>query len=123
MIGGLGSAVCDCLSAKCPTLVKKLGMQDVFGESGPANALLEKYGLDAQTVEAICELRNPYYTVAVENILAGRGYDDLSSYGGSAGTAQEEEVVPENTSEEESEDVMEDLLPEEQELLEQLEQE
>lgn len=87
------------------------------------NDLSEKYGLDAQTVEAICELRNPYYTVAVENILAGRGYDDLSSYGGSAGTAQEEEVVPENTSEEESEDVMEDLLPEEQELLEQLKQE
>ena len=50
VIGGLGSAVCDCLSAKCPTQVKKLGMQDVFGESGPAAALVEKYGLDAKGV-------------------------------------------------------------------------
>ena len=50
VIGGLGSAVCDCLSAKCPTLVKKIGMQDVYGESGPAAALIEKYGLDAKGV-------------------------------------------------------------------------
>jgi len=50
VIGGLGSAVCDCLSEKQPTLVKKIGMQDVFGESGPANALLEKYGLDANGI-------------------------------------------------------------------------
>jgi transketolase len=50
VIGGLGSAVCDVLSAKMPTVVKKLGMQDVFGESGSAAALVEKYGLDAQGV-------------------------------------------------------------------------
>lgn len=50
VIGGLGSAVCDCLSAKYPTLVKKLGMQDVFGESGSAAALVAKYGLDAEGV-------------------------------------------------------------------------
>ena len=50
VIGGLGSAVCDCLSAKCPTVVKKLGMQDVYGESGPAAALVERYGLDANGV-------------------------------------------------------------------------
>lgn len=50
VIGGLGSAVCDCLSAKLPTRVKKLGMQDVFGESGSAAALIEKYGLDAKGV-------------------------------------------------------------------------
>ncbi len=50
VIGGLGSAVCDCLSEKCPTLVKKLGMQDVFGESGSATALIHKYGLDAEGV-------------------------------------------------------------------------
>lgn len=50
VIGGLGSAVCDCLSAKLPTLVKKLGMQDVFGESGSAAALVAKYGLDAEGV-------------------------------------------------------------------------
>lgn len=50
VIGGLGSAVCDCLSEKHPTSVLKLGMQDVFGESGPAAALVEKYGLDGKGI-------------------------------------------------------------------------
>ncbi len=36
VIGGLGSAVCDALAEKCPVPVKKIGVQDVFGESGPA---------------------------------------------------------------------------------------
>ena len=52
VIGGLGSAVCDCLSQKCPTPVYKIGMQDVFGESGTANALVEKYGFDGKGVYA-----------------------------------------------------------------------
>ena len=51
VIGGLGSAVCDALCAQAPTPVLKIGMNDVFGESGPAVALLHKYGLDA---EGIC---------------------------------------------------------------------
>ena len=50
VIGGLGSAVCDCLCANLPTPVKKIGMQDIFGESGSAGALIEKYGLDANGV-------------------------------------------------------------------------
>ena len=50
VIGGLGSAVCDVLSEKLPTRVKKIGMQDVFGESGSAAALVQKYGLDAEGV-------------------------------------------------------------------------
>ena len=50
VIGGLGSAVCDCLSEKLPTPVKKVGMQDVFGESGSAADLVAKYGLDAEGV-------------------------------------------------------------------------
>lgn len=50
VIGGLGSAVCDCLCEKLPTPVKKIGMQDIFGESGSAAALVEKYGLDAAGV-------------------------------------------------------------------------
>ena len=50
VIGGLGSAVCDCLSQKAPTRVMKIGINDVFGESGPAAALLQKYGLDAQSI-------------------------------------------------------------------------
>ena len=50
VIGGLGSAVCDCLSEKHPTPVLRIGMQDVFGESGSANALVEKYGLDGKGI-------------------------------------------------------------------------
>lgn len=50
VIGGLGSAVCDVLCEKAPTPVKKIGMQDVFGESGPAVALLHKYGLDGEGI-------------------------------------------------------------------------
>lgn len=52
VIGGLGSAVCDVLSEKAPTKVCKIGVYDRFGESGPAAALVEKYGLDAQGVYA-----------------------------------------------------------------------
>lgn len=50
VIGGLGSAVCDCLSEKMPAPVCKIGVNDVYGESGPAVKLLEKYGLDAQGI-------------------------------------------------------------------------
>ncbi len=50
VIGGLGSAVCDVLSEQAPTKVMKIGINDVFGESGPAAALLHKYGLDAEGV-------------------------------------------------------------------------
>ena len=50
VIGGLGGAVCECLSEKAPVPVKRIGVNDVFGESGPAVALLEKYGLDAEGI-------------------------------------------------------------------------
>ena len=50
VIGGLGSAVCDALCEKAPTPVCKLGMQDKFGESGSAQALMEKYKLDGKGV-------------------------------------------------------------------------
>lgn len=50
VIGGLGSAVSNALSELCPTKVKKLGMQDVFGESGTASELVHKYGLDGEGV-------------------------------------------------------------------------
>ena len=52
VIGGLGSAVCDCLSAKAPTQVLKIGINDTFGESGPAVELIKKYGLDADGIYA-----------------------------------------------------------------------
>ena len=50
IIGGLGSAVCDVLSEKAPTPVCKIGVNDVFGESGPAVELVKKYGLDADSI-------------------------------------------------------------------------
>ncbi|MDO4170128.1 MAG: transketolase family protein [Lachnospiraceae bacterium] len=56
VIGGLGSAVCDVLSEKCPTPVKKIGVNDEFGHSGPALDLIAEFGLDgkgiAEKVEA-----------------------------------------------------------------------
>lgn len=50
VIGGLGSAVCDTLSEKTPTKVMKIGINDTFGESGPAVELIKKYGLDAESI-------------------------------------------------------------------------
>lgn len=50
IIGGLGSAVCEALSAKLPTRVYRIGMQDAYGESGPAGELLVKYQLDGEGV-------------------------------------------------------------------------
>ena len=50
VIGGLGSAVCECLSEHAPTPVMRIGIQDVFGESGAAVPLLHKYGLDAEGI-------------------------------------------------------------------------
>ena len=52
VIGGLGAAVCETLSRKAPTPVKTIGIQDCFGESGPAVSLLKKYGLDAEGIYA-----------------------------------------------------------------------
>ena len=50
IIGGLCGAVCECLAEKAPVPVKRIGVNDRFGESGPAVALLEKYGLDGEGI-------------------------------------------------------------------------
>lgn len=50
VVGGLGSAVCDALSEKAPTKVTKIGVEDTYGESGPAVELIHKYGLDAEGI-------------------------------------------------------------------------
>ena len=50
VIGGLGSAVCDALCAKLPAPVLKIGINDTYGESGPAAELIKKYGLDAKSI-------------------------------------------------------------------------
>ena len=52
VIGGLGGAVCEVLSEKYPVPVKRIGVNDVYGESGPAVKLIEKYGLDGKGVYA-----------------------------------------------------------------------
>ena len=50
IIGGLGGAVCEALAERMPVPVCRIGIEDVFGESGSASALLAKYGLDADGV-------------------------------------------------------------------------
>lgn len=50
VIGGLGSAVCDVVAEKAPAKVMKIGINDVFGESGPAVQLIQKYGLDSESI-------------------------------------------------------------------------
>ena len=50
VIGGLGGAVCEALAESCPVPVCRIGINDVFGESGSAGALVIKYGLDGEGV-------------------------------------------------------------------------
>ena len=50
IIGGLGEAVCSLLSEKLPTPVKRIGVNDTFGRSGPAAELLKHYGLCAENI-------------------------------------------------------------------------
>ena len=52
IIGGLGGAVAECLSAKCPTPVLRVGVEDTFGRSGPAKELVSYFGLDAAAIAA-----------------------------------------------------------------------
>lgn len=50
IIGGLGGAVCECLAEANPVPVKRIGINDVYGESGSAAQLIKKYGLDAESI-------------------------------------------------------------------------
>lgn len=50
VIGGLGSAVAEVLSEEAPTKLLRIGVGDVFGESGPAKELVAKYGLDGNGI-------------------------------------------------------------------------
>ena len=52
IIGGLGEAVCGVLSERCPVPVKRIGVNDEFGHSGPAAALLKAFGLCADNIVA-----------------------------------------------------------------------
>ena len=55
VIGGLGEAVCGVLSEKCPTPVKRIGVNDEFGHSGPAAALLKQFGLSAEHIVEVAK--------------------------------------------------------------------
>ena len=55
VIGGLGDAVCEVVSAECPVKVTKIGVNDVFGYSGPAKELLEIFGLCQSNIEKVVE--------------------------------------------------------------------
>lgn len=66
IIGGLGSAVAECVSETCPCPVLRVGVQDTFGRSGKVPPLLELYGL---TTEATVEKLD----VALRMKQAGRG--------------------------------------------------
>ncbi len=50
VIGGLGGAVCESITEKCPVPVCRIGIQDQFGVSGPALDLYKLYGLDAEGI-------------------------------------------------------------------------
>ncbi len=50
IIGGLGGAIAELLGEKLPTKMKRIGMQDRFGESGKPEELLEHFGLDAKAI-------------------------------------------------------------------------
>ncbi len=50
VIGGLGGAVCELLSEEYPCRVRRIGVQDKFGKSGPARKVLEMYGLCADNI-------------------------------------------------------------------------
>ncbi len=50
VIGGLGSAVADAVTECCPVPVVKIGVNDVFGHSGPAVDLLKEFGLSAENI-------------------------------------------------------------------------
>ena len=53
ILGGLGEAVCGLLSEKCPTPVRRIGVNDEFGHSGPAGALLKQFGLSAEHIVSV----------------------------------------------------------------------
>lgn len=50
IMGGLGSAVCECVAAGCPVPVVRHGVNDEFGRSGKAPLVLEAYGITAEKI-------------------------------------------------------------------------
>lgn len=55
VIGGLGEAVCGLLAENCPTPVRRVGVNDEFGHSGPAKELLKQFGLCAENIAQVAQ--------------------------------------------------------------------
>ena len=55
VIGGLGEAVCSVLAEKCPTVVRRIGVNDEFGHSGPAVDLLKQFGLSSDHIVEVAK--------------------------------------------------------------------
>ena len=55
IIGGLGEAVCGCVAEKCPVPVRRIGVNDEFGHSGPAVELLKQFGLCADHIVEVAK--------------------------------------------------------------------
>ena len=55
VIGGLGEAVCSLLSEKKPTVVRRIGVNDEFGHSGPAKELLKQFGLSSEHIVEVAQ--------------------------------------------------------------------
>ena len=55
VLGGLGEAVCGVLAEQCPTPVRRIGVNDEFGHSGPAGALLKQFGLSAEHIVEVAK--------------------------------------------------------------------
>ena len=55
IVGGLGSAVCEVVAERCPVPVRRIGMPDMFGKSGPGADLLDEFGLSADHIIEVVE--------------------------------------------------------------------
>lgn len=68
VLGGLGEAVCGVLSEKLPCYVRRMGVQDQYGHSGPAAEVLRDYGLSAEAIAAaVREIVRPDHTAEDNN--------------------------------------------------------
>lgn len=88
IIGGLGEAVCALLSEKCPTYVRRIGVNDEFGHSGPAAEVLRDYGLCGEAIA----------NTVVEIVAAGLGrppVEEASAAPAEADAAESVEVSAE----------------------------
>jgi transketolase len=54
-VGGLGAAVAEAVTESCPVPVERVGLHDTFAETGPYDALLDKYGMSVDDIVSSAE--------------------------------------------------------------------